>query len=325
MQKLLLIDGSSLLTTSFYGIKNFYGGNKGYDDLMKTSDGRITNGVYGMMKSILKIIQEQKITHLVVAFDVNRETFRREIYPEYKSNRKDTPVELKSQFPLAIETLKAMNITHFSVDRFEADDILGSLAKKFEKDIPTYILTKDRDALQLITEDTKVWLNTSKAKDMVNDFYGELPKESYNVPINHFEFTPDTFEHFYKIKPMQIIDMKAIEGDTSDNIPGVKGVGPKAVIPLIREFGTVEAIYDYIEDHEEGEIKSFFKELGIKASPLNKLNTGKDLAFLSKQLATINVEMDYFNETKLDDLILNINEEGMIEKFKELEFHSLLK
>lgn len=326
--KLVLVDGSSLLSTSFFGTlpREWYTGDKeiAKTKIMKTADGRYTNGVFGMMKILLKIIKEQQPSHLVVAWDVNRDTFRREIYPEYKAHRGETTEELKSQFPLAMEVLKAMNIAQYSAERFEADDIIGTLAKKFEQDVPVYIMTKDQDALQLITENTKVWLNTSKTKDMVDEFYGEYGT-MYKAPDNFFEFTNETFEHFYGLKPIQIIDLKALEGDTSDNIPGVKGVGPKAIIPLLKEFGTVEEIYDYIEDNEEKEIKAFFKELGINRSPLKNLIEGKDLAFISKTLATIKTDMNHYDDMTKEHLSVNIDEMGMLTKFKELQFNSLIK
>ena len=325
--KLILIDGSSLLSTSFFGTvpREYHSNNKeaALEKMMKTSDGRYTNGVFGMVKIILKLIKKQQPTHMVVAWDISRNTFRREKYSEYKGQRKATADELKSQFPLAQETLKAMGIPQYSFDGYEADDVIGTLSRKFEDTLPVFVMTKDQDALQLISERTRVWLNTDKTKKMVEEYYGEFPKELFNLPYNFFEFTPQTFEYFYGLKPIQIIDSKAIEGDSSDNIPGVKGVGPKSVTPLLKEFGTVEAIYDYIENNGEAEINSFFKELGISRSPLNNLNKGKDMAFLSKELATIKIDMEQLDDVKIEDLSLVIDKKATLEKFNELEFNSL--
>lgn len=334
MEKMILVDGSSLLSTSFFGLlpkEYLYAKTKEQKEIalkkvMKTSDGIFTNGVYAMTKSLMRLIQQQKPKYMAIAWDVTRNTFRKALYEEYKAHRKETAPELKSQFQLMQRVLDELGISQFKSAQYEADDYLGSLAKQFNGQVMTFVLTKDQDSLQLINDTTHVWLTTSKHKDMYSEIgqnYGD-----YKLPNGVFEHTVETIKYFYELdKPSQIIDMKAIEGDKSDNIPGVAGVGSKTVIPLLKEFGTVENLYDSIEPldkEKEIELKKLFKELGIKRSPLKKLIEGKAYAYLSKQLATINCDIEEVKKLELNDLILNINEDNKVKIFKELEFSSLL-
>lgn len=331
-KKLLLIDGSSLLSTSFYGnVPRSYHHTGDTSGIMKTTDGRFTNGVYTMSKVLLNLIEKQQPTHIAVAWDISRDTFRRERYSDYKAHRKETKPELSSQFALMQEVIDSMGgIAQYKLENYEADDIIGTFAKKFENEIPVYILTKDQDALQLITETTKVWLNTTKSKDLWA--VRGLDPSSLSVPAGSFEFTPQTFEEEYGLKPIQLIDMKALEGDTSDNIPGVKGVGPKAILPLLQEYGTVEGIYEALESIPEAELKVFFKEdLGISRSPIANLRkesdtdlVGKKAAYLSKELATIKTDIPVYEELKLDALRVDLDKGRTKAKFAELEFNSLI-
>lgn len=337
-EKLVCIDGSSLLSTSFYGTVPISFSKAKTDEerqeslekgkVMKTSDGQYTNGVVTMMKLIQKLIKEQNPSHLTVAWDLSRNTFRRDLYPDYKVNRKETPKELKSQFAVAQEVLKAMNISQFVFDKFEADDILGTISKRFNQEIPVYIWTKDQDALQLIDDSTRVWLIKKNAYQIYKDL--GFDRKAISVPENAFEYNAQLVKENYGVYPAQIIDLKAICGDTSDNIPGVKGVGEKSVVPLLNEFETVEGIYDYIENHDEKEIALFFKEMGIR-SPYNKLMeisddklVGKESAILSKKLATIHCDIEELQSVALEDLKLNINEEGKVRIYKQYAFNSLL-
>jgi 5'-3' exonuclease len=335
--KLLCVDGSSLLSTSFYGnVPNEYLRAKtdaereeALKKVLQTKDGQYTNGVFTMMKTLEKIISKQKPTHLVVAWDLNRNTFRRSLYSEYKAQRAETRPELKSQFGLAQEVLRAMNIKQYIIDGYEADDIIGTFAKKFKEQIPVYIYTKDQDALQLVEERVRLWLITSKAKEMYDEL--GIDVKSLNIPDNVFEYTPLYVKEFYGIEPQQIVDLKALIGDSSDNIPGVKGVGEKTVVPLLQEFKTVEGIYEYIENTPEKEIKAFFKELGITRSPLSYLMktsdtelVGKASALLSKQLATICCDVPDLQDVLLEELHLQIDMEGRKKIYEKLEFKSLL-
>lgn len=333
---LILIDGSSLLSTSFYGNLPFeYMKNGDNRKLLRTSDGTFTNGVFTMTKKILSIIEEQSPKKLVVAWDLGRNgTFRKILHQPYKAHRKETPAELKEQFKTMQKLLSDMNIPQYMFEKYEADDIIGTLCK-FENVIPTYILTKDQDALQLISDNTRVWLMTDKAKDMYKE--RNINIKELNIPDNVFEYTPLTFEEVYGLKPIQIIDKKAIEGDKSDNIPGVSGVGEKTVVPLISEFGTVENLYEHIENmskEEENDFKALLKDLGISRSPLANLLkkpekngdlVGKDAAMLSKKLATIVRDIEELQDVTLEDLELKLNYEKMYESFKLLEFKSLLE
>ena len=329
---------SSLLVSSFYGnlpreyrfAKTEEEKDKCLNKLLQTSDGHYTNGVFTMITTMLNIIKKQQPKYIAGAWDLTRETFRKSLYEPYKGTRKQIREELGSQFGLGQEVLKEMGIAQFAFMDYEADDILGTLARKFSQEVAVKIMTKDQDALQLVDENTRVWLITSKAGDMYAEV-GVNPKE-INIPSGVFEFTPDYMETFYGLKPIQIIDKKAIEGDTSDNIPGVKGVGEKAVVPLLQEFETVEGIYDFIENSSKEEIKEMFKLLGIKRSPLSYLTkvsdtelVGKKSAMLSKTLATIKCDIPELQEVTLSSLELNINKEAMRNVFTRLEFTSLLK
>lgn len=349
MQKLVLVDGSSLLSTNFFATapmsymkaKTEEELEKGRKQLMQIN-GLYTNGVYGMMKELMKIIREQRPTHLCVAWDLNRNTFRRKIYPDYKANRGETKPELKSQFHLAQEILEKIGIKQYVLDGFEADDIIGTLSSRFGEQIPTFILTKDQDALQLVNEYVRLWYKTSKpekAKEMYQEF-GLDPKE-FDIPDGVFEFTPLYVQEVYGLTPIQIIDKKALEGDTSDNIPGVKGVGEASVIPLLQEFGTVEGVYDFIETNDDATIKDMIKSLGIKRSPVSYLTkvsekvlvegkevskelVGKESAEISKLLATIKLDIESLMDLDLNEMALNVNEVAKREQFERLAFKSLL-
>lgn len=282
-EKLLIIDGSSLLSTSFYATATAYlmaktdeDKEKALERLMKTSDGRYTNGVFPFMRTLLSLIKKNQPTHLAIVWDVSRQTFRQEIAGgTYKGTRKATPHPLKEQF-ISTQNLLQGIIPQFLSGRddeevYEADDFAGSLAKRFQTEIPVFLHTKDEDYLQLVDSNTRVWLGSSKADKMFEDL--NLNRQEFNVPDGFFEFTLSTLKDIKGLKPYQIVEYKALCGDTSDNIPGVKGVGEKAVIPLLQEYGTIEAIYETIENlsaREEKELKKFFKEsLGIGRSPIS--------------------------------------------------------
>ena len=332
--KLLIVDGSSLLSTSFYATardllfaKTEEQKEFAYTKLMKSPDGEYTNGIYMFFKTLLPLLESQKITHLAVVLDRSRNTFRREIDPEYKANRSETPYPLKSQFKLLTELLEEINIPVFSHTEYEADDFAGSLVIKFEKDITIYLHTKDEDYIQLVSEYTKLWMVTGKADDMYKEI--GLDKKNINVPSGIFEYTPEYVKHFKGINPIQIIDAKAIEGDKSDNIKGVKGVCPTSSRPHIAHYGSIEEIYKNIENlskDEEKELLIFFKDsLGIKRSPLKNLLLYKEDAIISKKLATIKTDIEEVQNMKLDNLVLNINNEKMHKVFMDLGMVSLIK
>ena len=332
--KFLIVDGSSLLSTSFYATardllfaKTDEQKEIAFTKLMQTSEGTYTNGIYMFFKTLLPLLEKHKITHLAVVLDRSRNTFRREIDPEYKGTRSETPKPLKDQFKMLTEMLEEINIPVFSQMEYEADDFAGSLAKKFEKEIPIYLHTKDGDYLQLVTDNTKVWMVTGKADTMYEEL--GIDKKQLDIPSGVFEYTPQYVKHFEGVDPIQIIDVKSIEGDKSDNIRGVKGVGPTSSRPLIAHYGSIEEIYKAIDDLDakgEKDMATYYKEeLGIKRSPIKNLKTYKEDAFISKKLATIKLDIEEIQNLDIDKFILNIDNEKMNEKFRQLEINSLIK
>lgn len=241
MNKLLLIDGNSIANRAFYALP-----------FLSNHEGKPSGAVFGFANIILKLLQEEKPSHVAVAFDYSRKTFRNSLYSEYKMQRKPTPEELKSQFPIIKEMLDKMGITCFEEEGIEADDIIGTISKKFDGE--KYILSGDRDLFQLIDDKTTIWFTKKGVSeiDRVNE-----------ARLNEI----------FGLKPSQIADLKGLMGDASDNIPGVKGVGEKTAIGLLEKHENIENIYQNI-DKITGKLKE-------------KLVENKDMAFLSKQLATI--------------------------------------
>ncbi len=320
--KLILIDGSSLLNTYFWATvpreyliaktpeeRQFYSKR-----IMQTSEGVYTNGVYAMTKSLLKLIEKQQPTHMAVAWDITRDTFRKKLYKDYKAQRKETLPELKSQFLLMQDLLKAAGISQFMSTEYEADDYLGTLAKRFEDQLPVFILTKDQDALQLVSNRTRLWLISKHEANWCKEYGID------SAPNGAFEFTPLLVKEIYGLFPTQIIDLKGLEGDPSDNIPGVHGVGAKSAVPLLQEYGTIESIYESLED--ELTFKATCKSLGIR-TPLKALREGKESAFLSKQLATIATDIPNCQNLSLADLELKIDQNSLSSFYQKLEFRSL--
>lgn len=220
MNKLLLVDGNSILNRAFYGLPE-----------LTTKDGIHTNAVLGFLNIILKVIEEEKATHICVAFDVKKETFRNSIYKEYKGTRKPMPDELREQLPIIKEVLASMNICTVGVEGYEADDILGTLSRMGDaQGYSVTVLSGDRDLLQLATE--KILIRIPKTKG------GKTVVESYY---------PKDVEALYGVTPEIFIDMKGLMGDTSDNIPGVPGVGEKTASKLLTEYGSLDGIYEAID------------------------------------------------------------------------------
>lgn len=339
--KLLLLDGSSILSRNYYGSmpKSFKNAKtkeereKAMSDVMKTSDGLYTNGLYGLVRFLFKLIKEQNPSHMAIAWDVSRDTFRKTLYPDYKGTRNETPYALKMQFELAQKTLAYMGFKQYKTATHEADDIIGTFAKKFEQHMPTYIITGDQDALQLVNEHTNVWFTTSKASEWYEA--RGVNAKMLPIPAKVFEYTVETVFEDYGLYPKQIIDLKALEGDTSDNIPGVKGVGPKATGPLLQHYGTIERIYEAIETTPTKELNSFLKEtLGITRSPIGSLTkeptkeaplVGKKAAFLSKQLATIDCAIPLYKDVQLEHLQVQLKPANITKIFDRLEFQSLVQ
>lgn len=275
--KFIIIDGNSLAYRAFYAIP-----------LLSNSKGVVTNAVYGFNNMLIRIIENEKPDFLAVAFDKSGKVFRKDLYEDYKANRKPMPNDLRTQMDLIKELLKALNITVYEKDGFEADDLIGTIIKYGEKQgWENLILTGDRDATQLITEQTKVLLTKKGISDL----------EICDI---------DAIKEKYNLKPKQIIDFKGLMGDPADNIPGVPGVGEKTALKLLHEFESVEEVYKSLD-----KIKG--KKLG------ENLVENKDIAFLSKELATIDceVEMDLKNE---DLAFKEYNPEALMDLYRELEF-----
>ena len=339
-EKFILIDGSSMLVTNYYGNlpkallfeKDPEKREKLFSQILHNDKGQYTNAMYGMMRTILKIIAEQKPTHMMFAFDMTRDTFRREKYPDYKGNRGDTPEPLKEQFVNMEKLLEEMGFAVFYDCKYEADDIVGSVVSRFEKEIPSYIITKDHDYLQLVSDYTRVWLIQTKqetADELQNKYGAEFGWNSKLVPIpdKAFEVTPPLCLKEYGVRPEQIPDLKGIQGDTSDNIPGVKGVS-SAAIPLLAEYGTVEKIYEAIDECDGDKAlkalaTSWKENLGISRSPMKALVEYRDMAFLSKDLAQI--RRDFPLDKTLDDFRISIDKDKAVKLFNEYGFKSLVE
>ncbi len=245
--KILVIDGNSILNRAFYGIR-----------MLTTKDGKFTNGIFGFMNILLGLLEEHKPDSVAVAFDVKHPTFRHEMYGEYKGTRKPAPAELIEQFPTLKELLTYLGISVIEKPGYEADDIIGTLSNACGKDDFCYILTGDRDSLQLVRNNVNVLLATTKMGKSTTVVYDRAK-----------------IKEVYGVKPEELIDIKAIQGDTSDNIPGVAGIGEKGAQELIQKYHSIEYIYDNIET------------LDIKPGMKIKLEASKDNAFLSKTLGTI--------------------------------------
>ena len=284
MKKLILVDGNNLLFRSYYATA--YSGS-----MMRNTKGFPTNALYGFTSMMNKIITEENPEYIAVAFDIGK-NFRAAKYAFYKDGRKVTPNELKEQMPYARKILEGMGIKYFELAPYEADDIIGTLSKKVvaDPDFIATIVSSDRDLLQLLNDQIDIKLLKQKG---------------------HVRYNPITFFAEYKIDPINVIDLKALAGDASDNIPGVKGIGEKTALNLLATYKTIENIYENIDQ--------------IKGKTKEKLETEKEMAFISKEIATI------YNEVPLDikdleDLkYTGTNEQKLYPIYEELEFYSFLK
>ena len=283
MEKIILVDGNNLLFRSYYATA--YNGN-----FMKNSKGFPTNALFGFTNMINKIVLEEKPVYMIVAFDKGK-TFRHEKYDSYKGGRIETPDELKMQFPIAKELLTNMGIKYYEIDNYEADDIIGTFAKYCDVDtnyIGT-IISSDKDLLQLISSDVDIKL--LKQKDYIR-------------------YNEKTFIEEYGIEPKKVVDLKALMGDSSDNIPGVKGIGEKTALKLLQEYKSLDGIYENIDS--------------IKGSVHDKLVNDKDNAYMSYDLATIVKDVPV--DINIDDIkYLGANHKELNKLYEDLEFFSFLK
>lgn len=331
----LIIDGSSMLSSSYYGnlpkqilfAKTEEERAKHYDKIMHAADGTYTNGIFTMLRTVLKIIKNQKPDHIAFVFDKTRNTFRRELYVDYKGTRGETPLPLKQQFILAEEMLQEMGFPVFFSDEYEADDFAGSITEKFWQQDAIVLMTKDADYLQLVSDERNVraWMvqvSQEKADKLFTAY--QIDKERTCLPDKVFEFTEGYIEGEYGLSTgKMVIDWKALAGDSSDNIPGVKGISDKSAVPLLNEYRTIENLYSVLEE-EGSEIENFWKEhLGLRKGSYKKLMAAgaKENAFLSKQLATIKTDIPITEN--IQDFICKPNKEGFNKIVERFGFHSL--
>lgn len=282
MNKLVLIDGNSIAYRAFFALP-----------LLNNKKGVYTNAVYGFTTMLLKVLEEENPSHLLVAFDAGKTTFRHETFKDYKSGRQKTPGELSEQLPLMRELLEAFDIAYTEVKNYEADDIIGTLASRAEEegwDVKIY--SGDKDLLQLVSAKTSVAL-TKK---------GITNVETY---------TPETMQERYGFEPARIVDMKGLMGDSSDNIPGVPGIGEKTALKLLHEFGTIEKVLESIDQISGKKMKE-------------RLEENKEQAMMSKQLAVIETKAPLTVSVE-DAVRKEYNTDKIIALFKELEFESLIK
>ncbi|MBI4232564.1 hypothetical protein HY605_05000 [Candidatus Peregrinibacteria bacterium] len=281
MKKLILVDGNAIIHRSFHALPPF-----------KTSQGELVNAVYGFASVLLNLLNNQKPDYIAVAFDLKGPTFRHEEYKEYKATRVKAPDELYAQIPRIKELVKAFHIPIFEQQGFEADDIIGTLSTQAEgKNVTSYIVTGDLDTLQLVTEKTKVLALLGKfSEPLIYDIAKVMGR--------------------FGLTPSQITDMKGLQGDSSDNIKGVLGIGQKTTKDLLQKYGSIENIYKNLPD--------------IKESIRKKLEADKESAFQSKRLATIVRDMDL--QLDLEACATHEYDEDTLRQiFQDLEFTSLLK
>ena len=282
MKKVILVDGNNLMFRSYFATA--YSGN-----LMKNSKGEATNALYGFVNMINKIILEENPTYMAVAFDIGK-NFRHAKYENYKAGRSETPKDLLEQMPKARVLLDAMGIKHLEKENYEADDIIGTLSKKVleHPDFDATIISSDKDLLQLINDEVDVKLLKTKG---------------------FIRYNEETFKKEYGIEPIKMIDLKALMGDASDNVPGVKGIGEKTALKLLQEYGSLEGVYANIDN--------------IKGSVHDKLVSDRESAFFSKEICTIYLDVPLSD--KLEDMTYNGPTDKLESVFEQLEFYSLIK
>ena len=286
MSKLIVVDGNSIVNRAFYGIM----GGK----MLKTADGTYTNAVYGFLAILFKELDEVKPDYMAIAFDLKAPTARHIMYDGYKANRKGMPDELASQMPILKDVLRAMNITIIEKEGYEADDVLGTLSRMGENaGMDVVLLTGDRDSFQLATDKVSIYIPRTKAGKTETDI-----------------FDRNKVLEVYGVEPKQMIEVKGLQGDTSDNIPGVPGIGEKTALSLVKKYGTIDHLYECIENNTDD----------LKGKQREKIADNKELAMLSKTLGTINLETPI--DQAVEDLkIKEWDKPEVLKMFKELKFN----
>lgn len=290
MKQLVLVDGNSIANRAFYGIM----GNK----MLMTSDGTYTNAVYGFLSILFKIMDDIKPEYMAVAFDLKAPTKRHKMYEGYKATRKGMPDELASQMPIIKEILQAMNIKIVEKEGYEADDILGTLSRVGERnECSVTILSGDRDTFQLVTDNIKVRIPRTKM--------GKTETE---------DFTEEKIEEVYGLTPKKLIEVKGLMGDSSDNIPGIPGVGEKTALNLVKKYNSIDELYKKIELGEDD----------LKGATREKIVNNKDLAILSKELGTIEINVPL--NIKIDELkVKEWDKDKILEIFNKLKFNRFIE
>lgn len=285
-EKIIVVDGNSILNRAFYGLSK--------TAMLTTSEGLQTNAVFGFLNILTKYLAEEEVGYICVAFDLKEPTFRHKEYEGYKAHRKGMPPELAVQIPIIKQVLDAMNIKRVEIPGFEADDILGSISLRAQEEgMEAVLLTGDRDSLQLASKSTRIKLPVTRGNKTETD-----------------EYDYDKVVEKYGVTPYQLIEVKGLMGDTSDNIPGVPGIGEKTALDLIQKFNSLEELYGNLDKVEKKGVRE-------------KLETNRELAFLSRRLATI--ERRVPGVENLDQFIrVDIDKERLYDLFKKLEFKSLM-
>jgi 5'-3' exonuclease len=278
---ILLVDGMALLFRAFYAtaVSNYF---------MINSKGVPTNGVHGFVKHLFTGVEHFQPSHVICCWDMGSKTFRTEQFPEYKANRSEAPIELVPQFDLVKEVVESFDIPNIGLHGYEADDCIGTLSKQFGEDYSVIILTGDHDILQLLNDNVSVAI---------------LRKGFGNYDV----YRPDRLMEEKGITPKQMIDLKGLMGDPSDNYPGVKGIGEKTAIKLLLEYGSIEGILENLPK--------------LTKSQRLKIEEGLDMLHLSHKLAEIYCEVPI--ECNLDQAVYQINKERALTTFRELEFKGL--
>ncbi|RWZ58807.1 5'-3' exonuclease [Halobacillus fulvus] len=278
--RILLVDGMALLFRAFYAtaMSNYY---------MINSKGTPTNGVYGMVKHLFTAIDTYQPTHVVCCWDMGSKTFRNDLFPDYKANRGAPPEELIPQFDLAKEVVEALDIPNIGQVGYEADDCMGTLSRMYSEHSQVFLLTGDQDLLQLLQPNVNV----------------VLLKKGYG---NYAEYHEHSFYEEKGITPAQMIDLKALMGDSSDNYPGVKGIGEKTALKLLLQYGSIEGILENVDKLTKGQRAKIEQDL--------------EMLHLSRKLAAIHCEADV--DCSLEDALFYIDDAKMAAKFDELEFRN---
>lgn len=295
-KRLILIDGHALIYRAFYAIPT-----------LTTKEGIMVNAVYGFLRILLAVVKDFNPEYIAVTFDMPKPTFRHADFAGYKAQRKEMPEDLQGQIQLVRDCVEVLNIPQFGVEGYEADDLIGTLAKQAvegdlnHQSVDVLIVTGDRDSFQLVTDHVHVL----------------VPAQGKN---GEQEFDPAAVEAKMGIKPDQIVDYKALSGDASDNIPGIAGIGPKTAVRLLQEFGTLENIYQHIKDQTD-KVKN---SKVLKGATLTKVAEGYESAIMSQKLATIDRNVPI--KITLDDCrVSGYDKATAIAKFEDFGFKSLIK